>query len=51
MKKQYLCPQTEGCEINAMVSLLVGSTVDTKMTVSSNALQGQINQGNPNAAM
>lgn len=25
MKKQYICPQTEGSEIKAMVSLLAGS--------------------------
>lgn len=48
MKKQYICPQTLGSEIQAMVNLLAGSN---NMRVAGQIFNGSIDAGNAGSAM
>lgn len=48
MKKQYICPQTLGSEIQAMVNLLAGSSY---MRVSSPIFNPSIGAGNASGAV
>lgn len=50
MKKQYLCPQTEGCEVKAMVNLLAGSS-DYRKVVGGPFDDTPIIPGNPGSGM
>lgn len=48
MKKQYICPQTEGSEIKAMVNLLAGSSL---RKAGGDTFNGPIKTGNAGGAM
>ena len=49
MKKQYICPQTEGSEIKAMVNLLAGS--DGLRLAPGGIFDPTIDAGNAGSAM